>query len=248
MKKERLCISFLFIFILFSHAAFAAQTGSGSYSQNVAVSGGSENSTSASYRQSVAVGIINGILSSASYINKLGFFHILLLADGQPCTSGSQCEGSFCCSSLCSSSSCPTGGAAAAGGGGAAAAGGGGGEALQQINDFSISPGSIHETIQLGDTKISTLTIKNTGNTQLSFGLSVATISDFVSLSDTSFGLDAGQEKAVQASITGKQVGSYFGEIKAAAAGIEKSATVVVDVQSDSVLFDVKIDIPTASK
>ena len=52
----------------------------------------------------------------------------------------------------------------------------------------------------------------------------------------------------MQASITGKQVGSYFGEIKAAAAGIEKSATVVVDVQSDSVLFDVKIDIPTAYK
>lgn len=248
MKKARLCISFLVISALLSYAAFAAQTGSGSYRQNVVVSDGSENSTSASYRQSIAVGIINGILSSASYINKLGFFHILLLAGGQPCTSGSQCEGGFCCSNLCSSSSCPTGAAAAGGGGGAAAAGGGGEGIVQQISDFSMSPDSMHETIQLGDTKINTLTIRNTGNTQLSFGLSVAAIGDFVSLSDTGFGLDAGQEKAVQAIIIGKQVGSYFGEIKAAAGGIEKSATVVVDVQSDNVLFDVKIDIPTAYK
>ncbi len=253
-KKVNICI-IAAIFLVFSINAFAAQINSTSYKQNVIVSVGSQNSSSASYKTNIAVGIINGIINSTSFINSLGFFHFLLLADNQPCTAGNQCEGGFCCSSLCSSSACPTGGTTPTGGGGAPAAasgsGGGGTPVVQKEEkkpDFSVVPSSIQEQTPLGDTKTSTIVIRNTGSTHLDFALSISTINDFVSLSSNGFSLGPGQEKSVDINIIGKQLGSYFGEIKIAASGIEKIVTIVVDVQSTQVLFDVKMDIPSGYK
>ena len=183
MKKVKISI-LVFVFIFLSFNALAAQMSSASYKQNVIVSVGGENSSSSSYKTSIAVGIINGIISSASYINNLGFFHLLLLADNQPCSSASQCEGGFCCSSLCKSSSCPSGGAAAGGGGGAAPSAGGGGSniTVEKIKDFSVTPSSIKQHLALGAAATAPITIKNTGNTAMNFNLNVITISDFVSL------------------------------------------------------------------
>ena len=214
--------------------------------------------SSPSYKMNIAVGIINRVINSTSFINRLGFFHTLLLANDQPCTTASQCEGGFCCSNLCKSSACPSpGGGETGGGGGAAAgagAGGGGGGPLPtpieepKVKDFSISPSSIKEHLALGTAKIKTVTIRNTGNTALSFSLSVATIDDFVFLSDSSFSLDPGQEKTVEANIIGKKLGSYIGEIEVTSDDTKKSISVVIEVESEQVLFDVKMDIPTAYK
>ncbi|MBI2649860.1 hypothetical protein HYX04_00940 [Candidatus Woesearchaeota archaeon] len=248
MKKAVFLI--LLLTLLFqSFSVFAAQINSASYKQNVIVSTGGENLSSASYKIGVATGIINRIINSSSYINRLGFFYTWLLADGQPCASDSQCEGGFCCSSLCQSSSCPTapapsGGAAAA----AAAGGGGGGIAAVEEKDFSVSPASITEQLVLGAAKIRTITITNTGSAALQFNLNVLTVDEFVFLSDTSFSLGPAQEKTVEASIVGRRLGSYLGEIEIAADGIKKSVTVVIDVESEQVLFDVKVDIPKAYK
>lgn len=255
MKKVKIGILSLFVLLILPFGVFAAQINSENYKQNAIISEGGQNETSASYKINTAIGIINGILNSVSYINKVGFFHSLLLADGQPCTSANQCEGNFCCSNLCSSSSCPIGGGG--GGAGAAPSSAGGGGSLPNITaerpaaaiaDFSVTPSSMQEQIPLGATKTSTITIKNTGNKLLSFSLSVDTINDFVSLSDTSFSLEAGEEKIIQVNMLGKQLGSYFGDIKVEAAGIEKLITVVLDIQSTLVLFDVKVDIPSAYK
>lgn len=251
-KKVKFCV-FAIVFLFASLGAFASQLSSGTYNQKVVVSSGGVNESSGSYKNSIAINIINGIISSASYINKLGFFHILMLADGQPCTSADQCEGNFCCSNLCSSSSCPSG---AAGGGGAgvsaAAAGGSAPNATgiaQKVSDYSLIPTLIKEHIALGATAADSITLTNTGNTPLVFSLSASSaISDFLSLSDASFSLDAGKSKTVQANIIGKQLGSYFGEIAVSANGIQKSIGIVVEVVSEQVLFDVKIDIPTAYK
>ena len=93
------------------------------------VSSGGDKVNSSSYKNYVATGIIGGTVNSSTYKNSLGFFYTWLLADNQPCTSASQCQGGFCCSNLCKSNSCPVAPeeAAAAGGGAAAGDGEGGG-------------------------------------------------------------------------------------------------------------------------
>lgn len=251
MKNAWIIIVFLLSFLFLASGIYAEKTSSGSYKQEVIASEGGESETSASYKTTIAVGIINGIISSASYINKLGFFHFLLLADGQPCTSGDQCEGGFCCSSVCAISACPTGGGGGGGGGGAASAGSGGSVfpvTEQKVSDFSVSPSAIKDALSLGAVKTEQIKITNTGNTALAFSLSVATINEFVSLSESGFSLEPGQAKTIDASITGTKLGSYLGEIQIAAGGIAKSVNIIIDVESQQVLFDAKIDIPSAYK
>ena len=247
MEKSKISM-LLFVFLFLAYSVLADKINSTSYKQTVIVSTGGKDLSSASYKTNLAIGIINGVVSSSSYINRLGFFHILLLADGQPCTSADQCEGHFCCSSSCSSSACPSGGGG--GGGGAAAAGAGGSSNIttQAANNFTVSPDSIQEKVTLGASVTRTITIKNTGNTFLIFNLSIATVNDFISLSESSFVLAPGQEKIIDANITGKTFGSYLGEIQVTAGNITKSISVVIDVVSQQVLFDVKIDIPLAYK
>ena len=249
MKKVKIAILVLVLLLLFPLSVFAAQINSTSYKQNVIVSSGGENVSSSSYKMGIAIGIINRIINSTSYINRLGFFYTWKLANDQPCTSADQCEGGFCCSNKCKSSACPTeAGPAPSGGGAAAAAGGGGGALPEEVKDFSVSPSSIKEQLALGAAKVQTITIKNTGDTALSFDLNIVAINDFVFLSDTSFNLEPGQEKSIEANIIGKRLGSYFGDIEITANGIKKSITVVVEVESEQVLFDVKIDIPSGYK
>lgn len=250
MKKVKISAFFAFVFLLLAFNVLAAQISSSNYKQNVVVSEGGENTTSSSYKISIVVGIINGIISSASYINNLGFFHTWLLADGQPCTSAGQCEGGYCCSSVCASSACPTPSTTTTGGGAAAAAagGGGGGTIIEKVKDFDVEPSSVKEHVALGAAKTISIKVRNKGNAALSFSLDVVTINDFVFLSDTSFSLEAEEEKEVELNIIGKKLGSYLGEIQVESEGIKKTIDVIVDVESEQVLFDVKMNIPSAYK
>lgn len=250
MKKVKIGI-FVFAFLLLCSLTLATKINSTSYKQSVIVSAGGENVTSASYKMNTAIGIINRIINSTSYINRLGFFHTILLADDQPCTSANQCEGGFCCSNLCKSSSCPVPAAGGGGGGEAGSPGGGGGVIVEKVEepkvkDFSVSPISTKEQLALGAEKTRTITIKNTGNTALSFNLNVITVGDFVSLSENSFSLEPGQEKGIEVKIIGKKLGSYFGEIEVIGDGVIKSIDIIIEVESEQVLFDAKIDIPSA--
>lgn len=259
MKQVRVMLIIILLLASLATTAFAAQMNGTSYNQNVIVSSAGENITGTSYKTSLAVGIIAKVINSTSFINMLGFFHTWLLANDQPCSSASQCQGGFCCSNLCKSSACPSpgvgdAGGTSGGGGGAAAGGGGGGGPLPtsteepKIRDFRISPGSIKEKLELGAAKTKTINLKNTGNTPLKFNLDVLTVDDFVFLSDSSFSLDSGEEKTVEANMIGKKLGSYIGEIEAKAGEIRKSISVILEVESEQALFDAKIDIPSAYK
>ncbi|MBI2647318.1 hypothetical protein HYW99_02475 [Candidatus Woesearchaeota archaeon] len=282
-----------FILFVTLGLVYGAQLNSTTYRQNVIVSVGGENLTSETYKIGIAIGIIAKVINSTSYINRLGFFHTWLLADNQPCTLASQCQGGFCCDNLCKSSSCPTPSPGARGGGGAAegVAGGGGGQiflctqdwkcndwslcvdesqtrqcelvdvdAFSQATEcpslknpltttqkckieFSVSPSSIKEHIKLGTAKTRNVTLRNIGNNALRFNLNVHTINDFVFLSDTTFSVDAGKEKIIELDIIGKKLGSYLGEIEIIADGTKKSIDVIIEVESEQVLFDVKLDI-----
>lgn len=261
MNKARiniLVLLFISLFLSLAFNVFAAQINSSNYVQRVVVStGGETNLSSASYKLSIVTGIINRVINSSSYVNRLGFFYTWKLANDQPCTSADECEGGFCCSNLCKSSACPSpkaaeaeAGAAAAGGG---AGGGGGGPAPtpieeEKVKDFSVSPSSIKEQLALGTAKTQSIRVRNTGNTPLNFNLNVVTVNDFVFLSDSSFSLQPGEEKIVEANIIGKKLGSYFGDIEIKADGLQKSISVVVEVESEQVLFDAKMDIPSGYK
>ncbi|MBS3101203.1 hypothetical protein J4204_03650 [Candidatus Woesearchaeota archaeon] len=238
---------FAFALLLALSSTFAFEINSSNYKQRVIVSSGGETTSSSSYKIINVVGTINSIISSPSYTNRIGFLHTLLLADGQPCTSANQCEGGFCCSGSCTSSACPSG--AAGGGGGAAATGGGGGDTPLLTKNFSVTPTSIDEQLALGESRKVPITMKNTGNFSLNFSLSVsAAISEFVTLSETAFSLAPAQEKVIDANIAGKKLGSYFGTIETKGDGISKSVDVVLDISSEQVLFDAKIDIPPEYK
>ncbi|HLC50206.1 MAG TPA: hypothetical protein VJI97_02155 [Candidatus Nanoarchaeia archaeon] len=254
-KLMRCKIIFMVFLFLLLPSVYAEKLNGTTYRQSVIVSSGGESSTSTTYKTSVATNIINSIISSTSYINSLGFFHTILLANNQPCTSASQCEGGFCCSSLCKSASCPvdSGGETPGGSSASSSGGGGGGGALiipeeTTAEVFTISPESIQEAIGLGASKTDTITIRNTGDSSLNFNLNILTVESVVSLSDSSFSLASGEEKKVDITITGVRIGSYFGEIQVETGGITKSLSVVIDVSSDQSLFDVKLDIPVAYK
>ncbi len=252
MAKSKLILILAVMFFLLISNAIAAQVISQNYKQRVVISSGGEDISSQSYKMNVAVGLLNSVVTSSSYVNHIGFFHTVLLADNQPCTFAFECEGGFCCSGRCSSSSCPT--VASGGGGGGAAVGVSGGSSnLTQVQkvivkDFSINTSSIKEKVPLQDSKLVAFKIKNTGNADLNFTLSISGVNDFVSLSENNFALEANQEKTIIANITGTRLGSYIGEIQAAAGDISNSISVVIDVESKEVLFDVKIDIPSTYK
>ena len=118
----------------------------------------------------------------------------------------------------------------------------------ETLSEFSVAPESIQEAIVLGASKTDTITIQNTGTTNLDFSISVVTVGSIVSVSDNSFSLAPGAEKSVNADITGTHVGSYFGSIDVEANGIVKSIPISVGVSSNQSLFDVKLDIPSAYK
>lgn len=296
MRKIRFI---LFVFILLTVNAYAAQINSTSYKQIVIVSSGGDNVNGSSYKTYTAIGMINRIINSTSYLNKLGFFYTWLLANDQPCSQDSQCEGGFCCSNLCSSSSCPsapspsrtTGGGAGGGGGGA----GGGNiyvcsqewkcgewgdcsngfqerqcelvkvaqhaqtEPCQSIDNpqktsrecrvqFSVSPSSIKEHLKLGTSKIQKIKIKNSDNVPINFDLSAKTINEFIFLSSTSFTLEPSEEKEIEVNIVGRKLGSYFGSLEIIGDNIKEVVNIVIEVESEQVLFDAKIDIPSAFK
>ena len=241
MRYKIILLAFFFLLL---PSVYAEKLNGSTYSQSVIVSAGGESSASTSYKTSVATDIINSIISSFSYANSLGFFHTILLSNNQPCTSASQCEGGYCCSSLCKSAACPTDSAGGGGGGSSASSsgGGGGGVPKKEVSSFTASPESIHEAIELGASKTNAIIIRNTGTSNLDFDLGVLTVESFVSLPDSLFSLAPGEEKQIDATITGVRVGSYFGEIKIKANGITKSVSVVIDISPDQSLFDVKLD------
>jgi hypothetical protein len=241
---------FSLVFLIAISISYSFQANSSNYKLSTGiVSSGGGTVNSSNYKNYVVTGIIGGIVNSSTYKNLLGFFYTWLLGDDQPCTSDDQCEGGFCCSNLCSSSACPVEGggeaAAAGGGGGGAAAGGGGGGLILQ-KDFSVSPSSIKVKLTLGESTEETLTIRNKGNTALTVSLDVEGVKQYLSLPDDSIDLQADESAVVTLNFIGKQVGSFPGEIIATADGIEKSIPIVIEVISELVLFDVKLDIPSA--
>jgi len=174
------------------------------------------------------------------------FFYTWLFADDQPCASASQCQGGFCCSSLCKSSSCPVSTTTTTTGGGGEAAGGGGGAffQLRQEKDYTINPNSIKVKLVLGESAEKTLVIENTGQMEVSISLDVETVNQYLSLSEDSVDLGIDESTEITLDFIGRNVGSFIGSITAIAGDIIKTVPIIVEIITELVLFDVKLDIP----
>ena len=237
-------LAFFLVLMIAAGISYAFQSNSSTYRLFTGtVSAGGETINNSNFKSYVAAGIISGVVNSSAYRNFLGFFYTWLLADNQPCTSASQCQGGFCCSNLCKSSSCPVE-AAVSGGGGGEDAGGGGGGFFLPTEDFSVSPGSVKLKLSLGESDERAMVISNTGSAALTVSLAVEGVSGYMSLSDKSARLDAGQSAAITLNFIGRSVGSFVGQIIAKISQIEKSIPIIIEVISELVLFDVKLDIP----
>lgn len=250
LKNANRIIAYLCLFLILLLNSNALKSESQNYkSISIVISGGGDTVESQNYRNLASIGIVSGQSSSQNYINNLGFAQTILLANGQPCTAASQCEGGFCCSNLCQSSACPTpspepsGGAAAAGGGGGG--GGGGGITLppKEQEDFTVNPSSLQFQLVLGESSSKTIQIQNTGTKESQFSIELAGESQFIGLSANSFSLAPGEQKAVTITAAGNKLGTYIGEIVIKLGSMEKTLSFVLEVESTEVLFDVKLDI-----
>jgi len=253
MIAKKIFIFFL-VFLIATSISYSFQANSSNFKLSTGiVSSGGDIVNSSSYKNYVATGIIGGVVNSSTYKNLLGFFYTWILADDQPCTANNQCEGGFCCSNLCSSSSCPVEAEeekAAEAAAAAAAAGGGAGRLIvteeELLRTYRINPSSIKVKIALGEKAEEILTFENTGNKVLITSLKIEGVNKFLTLSDNFFDLEPGKSIGVTLDFIAKTVGNFVGQIIASVYEAEISVPIIFEVITDLVLFDVKLDIPTA--
>ncbi len=127
------------------------------------------------------------------------------------------------------------------GGGG----GGGGGGAITIQKDFSLSPSSIKAELVIGEATTKEVTITNTGSTALSGEIEVVGVKDYVLLPAYSFSLAKGETASIDVNIIAKKLGLFSGKLVFTSNGIEKEIPIIIEVETEMILFDVTIDIPT---
>ena len=118
-------------------------------------------------------------------------------------------------------------------------------EMLKEIRkELTLSQDSFGIDLVLEGSKREELRIANTGDVKLRLDISIAGISDYLFLSDASFELEAGESKTITLNFIGKELGIQIGKIVIYADGIKESIPVVINVESEEILFDVKMEIP----
>jgi len=248
MKTTKILISFL-MFVIASSISYSFQANSSNFDLSTGtISSGGDIINSDTYKNYVVTGGISGTLSSSSFKNSLGFFYTWLLADGQACTADNQCSGSFCCSSSCSNAVCPleaeAAEEAAAAAGGAGAGGGGGALPVKKDKDFTVSIDTLKKKLVLGESSEEKFIIRNTGRTNLTISLTIEGVNEFLSLSDNVLDLGPGEEAEVTLRLIGKNIGGFAGQLIVEAEEIVKSIPIILEIRTESVFFDVQLDIP----
>ena len=97
--------------------------------------------------------------------------------------------------------------------------------------------------LSLGESEERVLVVRNTGSAALTMPLAVEGIKGYMTLSDEFVSLGPGESAAVTLGFIGRNVGSFVGRIIASIGQIEKSVPIILEVISELVLFDVKLDI-----
>ncbi len=250
MIKNKLILTWITVLLLITQVdAFTTTNGSITFEGGI-TSGKNNNVSSTNYITYVVVGEPTDTLNSSNFKTNVGLLRTLPYLNGEACEVNAECVGNFCCSNVCQSTACPVQKVITPGGGASAAAGGGG-IFIQRPpeKDFSLSKDAIKIELSLGEEKSETLTITNTGRSYLNFSLSIGgEIKEFLTLSDISFTLLEEESKTISLDFIGKRVGSFTGSIIVKGDNIEKIIPTLLEIESEVVLFDVKLDIPSEYK
>jgi hypothetical protein len=190
--------------------------------------------------------------SATLYLYNLTFTNPRILRDGKVCSSsickkisyaGRKLTFNVTRFSVYSAEETPAETATTTTSGGGSDGGGGGGGILPK-SSFSLSTTSIEAEMVIGSSTTRLIEIRNTGNTKLAGKIKVKGLKGYVFLSDDKFSLDAGETKTIEVNILAKKLGTIAGKLVFSANGIEKEVRITLEVETESVLFDVKIDIP----
>jgi len=117
-----------------------------------------------------------------------------------------------------------------------------------ELVEYDVNVKSIETSLRLGKARTKEIKIKNKGATKIDFVLYPRQLSDYVFLSENTFTLEIGEEKTIILNIVGENLGLHTGQLTISGSGIRKLVPMVLAVESDKMLFDVKMDIPTDYK
>ncbi len=132
------------------------------------------------------------------------------------------------------------------GGGGGAGEGGGGIAPVKKkvvLTKFSVSRSDIKVNLGFERSVSESITVTNQGEEKVAFSVAENGLDTVLTLPVTSFELAPGQSFTVPLYFFGKELGVFVGSIIISANGIEKSVSVIVEVESQEILFDVKMDV-----
>jgi hypothetical protein len=130
-------------------------------------------------------------------------------------------------------------------GGGDDEGGGGGGSTPSVEKDFSVSKTSIDTDAIQGESKVVSVTITNTESSSQSFNLNLkGVVAGFISLSESSFSLGAGETKDVNLSFEtnfNSPVGIYSGELVVVGADKEKIVNLGFEINKKIANFEIDL-------
>lgn len=151
----------------------------------------------------------------------------------------------------------PSGSSSSGGDSGSISSGGGSGgsssssgKIIASVKEFSINEEEIKISLKQGQTKSTSLTIRNTGTQKLSLTLMPEKIDELIKISETSFEIAPGESKVVTIDVIARRStipNLYMGKIKVKG-NTEKEILVAIEIESEKALFDVNIDIPQRFK
>ncbi|UCD20657.1 MAG: hypothetical protein JSW08_02690 [archaeon] len=125
--------------------------------------------------------------------------------------------------------------------------GGGGGFPREQLPAFVISRKLIKTSVFSGGIKREYFTIRNNGSNKINTTLDIASISEFVSLSENNFELKPKETKNISVQITPKgncEPDIYFGKILVQSGKVIEDIEIIIEVEPCKTLLDVEIEIP----
>lgn len=113
-------------------------------------------------------------------------------------------------------------------------------------NLFDVSKSQIDISLKQGERKNESVEIRNADNKKLNFKLSSDISGDMIRFSETSFSLNPDEVKIINIefiALEDKEPDLYLGEILVNSDGDTKKILVSFEIESEEILFDVKIDI-----
>lgn len=130
------------------------------------------------------------------------------------------------------------------GGGGG---GGGGGGVVIPANKYSLNPEQILVYLKQGETTTKYFTIENTDTKKLDLTIKTKNLEDLVAISETKISLNPKESKVIRLDFLARNdtiPNLYLGKIIVSSSNTEKDILVMMEIESKSPLFDIKMRIP----